>query len=864
MRFRRHNDLDEEITAHFEMAVADRVARGETAEAARLAVRREFGGEALVKEVTREMWGYRWLAQLSADLRYGARMLRHDRGFTAVVVLTLALGIGANTAIFSIIHAALTPIPIPDPDRVVMVWSDFAARGWHSFPASAPDFEDWKRSGIFAALAATTESGANLRWDGRAERVNSLQVTSEYWKVAALAPQLGRSFTPEEFQSDRNHVVMLSDALWRGTFAADPGIAGRTVVLDGAPHTVVGVLGRQFPRLGQEQIYTPLALAPGGDRGSRSLIVVGRLAPALTLEAAGVRMKQLATRLSREYPEDDGGLAVRLQPLEEAQSEDSATMLTVLFAAVGFVLLIACANLANLALARGTARHREFTVRAALGAGRWRLVRQLLTENLLLAFLGGIAAIVPACLGVAFIKSFSAESIDWMPYADLIGLDWSVLGFNFALALATGLLFGLAPAWQSRKVDVSDALKASGRGNTAASHQRLRAALVAGEIAFTLVLLAGAGLMIESFWRLRSSSPGFDVQKVVSMRIALADRQYEDTVRQAAFFESALERIRTLPGVLQAGAADELPYSDNLHGTGFIPLDRPAPRSEDEMVALYNSVTPGYFDTLRVPLRQGRFFNRLDRAGAPPVALVDEWTASHFWPHGSALGQTFQLSRADKTAIQIVGVVGDVELPPVLKLRASRFAQVYLPMQQKPRPAMSLAIRGPGDVAALVPAVRDVVRRQDADQPVFQVKKMEEVLAEGRMPQKLAACLLGAFAAVALLLAALGIYGVISYTVRRRWREFGIRISLGASPARLLGMVLRQGGLLAAAGIAAGLAGSFLLTRAMGSLLYRIGATDPLTFAGVTVLLGAVALTAAYVPARRSTRVDPAAAVRNE
>jgi putative ABC transport system permease protein len=864
MRFsRKQRQLEDEIDAHFQMAVADRVARGESPEEAKRAARREFGGEALVKEATRDMWRFRWLAQLAMDLRFGARMLRKNPGFTAVVVLTLALGIGANTAIFSVIHAALAPIPIPEPDRVVMVWSDFAARGWHGFPASAPDFEDWRRSGVFTALAATSDSGANLRWNGRTERVSSLKVTSDYWKVAAVAPQIGRVFTPEEFQPDRNHVVMLSDSIWRASFGAEPGIAGRTVILDGVPYTVVGVLGKKFPQLGEEQIYTPLALPPGGERGSRSLIVVGRLAPGLTLEAAGMRMTELAARLGREF-KDDFGITVRLQRLEEAQGEDSAALLTVLLGAVGFVLLIACANLASLALARGTVRTREMTVRAALGAGRWRLVRQLLTENLLLAVLGGLAAIVPAWLGVAFIRSYATEATQWMPYADLIGLNWSVLGFNFAMAIATGLLFGLTPAWQSRKVDVSDALKASGRGNTAPPHQRLRAALVAGEIAFTLVLLAGAGLMIESFWRLRSSSPGFDAHNVVSMRIALADRQYADSPRQAAFFESALERIRALPGVLQAGAADELPYSDDLHGTGFIPLDRPAPRREDEMVALFNSVTPGYFQTLRVPLRQGRFFSDLDRAGAPRVALVDEWTASHFWPHTSAVGKMFQLSREDKAGIQIVGVVGDVESPPILKLRVSRFAQVYLPMQQKPIPAMALAIRGTGDVAGLIPAVREIVRRQDADQPVFQVRKMEDVLAEGRMPQKLAACLLGVFAAVALLLASLGIYGVIAYTVNRRWREFGIRISLGASPAQILAMVLRQGAVLAAVGIAAGLAGSFLLTRAMGSLLYRIGATDPVTFAGVTVLLAGIAMMAAYVPARRATRVDPAAAVREE
>ena len=859
---KRQAQLDEEIAAHFQMAVADRVARGETAEAARLAVRREFGGEALVKEVTRQMWGFRWLAELAGDLRFAARVLRKSPGFTAVVVLTLALGIGANTAIYSLLHAALTPVPIPDPDRVVMVWSDFAARGWHGFPASAPDFADWRSSGVFSALAATAEAGANLRWNGRTERVNSLQVTADYWQVAGVRPRRGRGFTPEEYREGRDHVVVLSDAIWHSMFAADPGIIGASLVLDGVPYTVAGVLGKDFPQLGQEQIYTPLVAAPplSTNRGTRSWMVVGRIARGLSLESAGKRMSDLAARLGRQYT-DDAGISVRLQPLEDANGEDAQALLTVLLAAVGFVLLIACANLANLALARGTARAREMTVRAALGAGRWRLVRQLLTENLLLAALGSVAAVAPAWLGIHFIKSFS---IDSLPQRALIGLNWNVLGFNFVLALATGLLFGLAPAWQTRHVHVSDALKAFGRGNTGARRQRLRGLLVAGEIALTLVLLAGAGLMIESFWRLRSSSPGFDARGVVSMRIALSDSQYAEAAKQAGFYESALRQIRAVPGVANAGAADELPFSDNLHGAGFIPLDRPEPRHEDTLVALYNSVTPGYLEGLRVPLRQGRLFDDRDREGGARVALVDQWTAAHFWPGRSAVGQKFHLTGAGETAAEIVGVVGDVDPPAILKLRAGRFGQVYFPMRQSPKPAMALAIRASGDASGMIAPVREIVRRQDADQPVFQVRKMEEVLAAGRLPEKLAACLLGAFAAVALLLAAVGIYGVMAYTVSRRWREFGIRMSLGARPAQVMGMVLRQGAGLAAVGIAAGLAGAFALTRAMGTLLYRIGATDPLTFTGATMLLAAVALAAAYLPARRATRVDPVAAVREE
>ena len=859
MRFRRDDQLDEEIEAHFRLAVADRVARGEAPDAARRAARAEFGGEALVKEVTRQMWGWAWLAQLAADLRYAARVLRKSPAYTTVVVLTLALGVGANTAIYSMIHAALTPLAIPDPDRVVMVWSDSAPRGWHGLPASAGDFWDWRGSGAFSALAALNEGGANLRWQQRSERVNTVGVTGDFWNALSTAPRRGRAFTAGEFSQGHDHVAILTYPLWNGSFAADPTIVGKEIVLDGAPYTVVGVLGKEFPRVGDEQVYIPLAMGQSqlADRRTRSLVVVGRLRPGLTLQAAGRRLSEVAARLGRDHPEDVD-IAVRLQPIEEANNEDSQTLLSVLFAAVGFVLLIACANIAGLALARATVRGREMTVRAALGAGKWRLARQLLTENLLLAMLGSLVSVVPAWLGIEFVKSFH---IEMLPQAGLIGLNWSVLGFNFATALVTGLLFGLAPAWQMRRVNVSDALKASSRGNTG-GHQRLRGLLVAGEVALTLVLLVGAALMIGSFWRLRRSNPGFDPRQVVTMKIALDDQQYSSPARQIAFFDAVLERARSLPGVISAGAADELPLSDNIHGSGFHAADRPEPRPEDITIAIYDSVTPGYFEAMRIALRQGRLLDDRDRQGSRPVAVVDERIAAQFWPGQSALGKMFHLSSGPER--EIVGVVGQVDPPAVLKLRAGRMGQVYLPFAQESKPALSLAIRTPGNPASVVSAMRETVRRLDANLPLFEVRTMDEVVAAGRVPEKLAACLLGAFAVMALLLAAVGIYGVVAYSVGRRWREFGIRMSLGAQPADVLAMVLRQGALMAGVGIAVGLGGAFLLTRAMGSLLHNIAATDPLAFAGVTVLLAVVALAAAYLPARRATRVDPMMALREE
>ena len=799
---------------------------------------------------------------LLQDLRFGFRLLTKSPGFTTVAVLTLALGIGANTAIYSVVHAAFSPMQIPEPERVTMVWTDNAARNWHQFPASVPDYVDWKESGVFSELGAFRDGGFNLRFADETEHVDGIFVTSEIFGAFQAKPQLGRLFQREDLQPGHDAVVVLTDGLWRSRFASDPGAVGRTLVVDGRPATIIGVLPRNFPKFEQEKVYVPLIFQEPAatDRGTRSFGVLGRLRPGLSLAAAQHRMTELSLRLARQYPDADGGNTAELQRIEEALVQDARTLLIILLGAVAFVLLIACANVANLLLARSTARGKEMAIRAALGASRWDLCRQLLTESVLLAVLGGIVAILPAAWGTDFIASFRLQDL---PNADLIAVDPAVLAFNFLIALFTGLLFGLIPAWQVWKADIHVTLKSAARSYTRGGRRRVRTVFVVSELAFTLVLLVGAGLMVQSFVRLRSANPGFNAHGVLTAKVALSDRQYATPEKQAAFFDEALRRVRELPGVVSAGASDELPASDNLHGTSIFFGDRPEPRHEDVQIVLHDSVTSDYFRAMRIPQLRGRGFSESDRKQSPPVAIVDEFTAKRYWPNGDPVGKQIKLGRKQPLR-EVVGVVGNVDQGILVRVLKGQIGQVYVPIAQDPKPAMSLVVRSLGDPTALVPAVRQTVRDLNMDQPIFQVQTLEAARAAGRASQRLATILLAGFAVVALLLAVIGLYGVVSYGVGQRTREFGIRLALGAPRREVLHLVLRQGAMLAVAGAGLGLAGAFALTRLMSTLLYGVQATDPLTFAGVTFLLIVVALVASYLPARRATRTDSLLALREE
>ena len=784
-------------------------------------------------------------------------------GFTTVAVVTLALGIGANTAIFSVVNAALlTPVPIPQSDRVVMVWTENAERGWHHVPDSIPDVKDWQQSGVFSSLGAVTDDGFNLRVGERTDRIDGYKVTSGLLEALQARPHLGRIFNAGDMLPGHNQVAVLDYDLWTSRFSSDPSIVGKTIVLDGTPHAVIGVLPKNFIRLETGQIYTPLELSSkqASDRGTRFVVGIGRLRPDLTLEAAQQRMTDLSQRLAKQYPNEDAGNRAVLQPIEQAFVEDVQSLLLVVFAAVGFVLLIACANIANLLMARSTGRGKEMAIRSALGASRWDLARQFLTESVLLALLGGVVGILPAVWGIDFLGSFKQVEL---PNLSLVGLNRSVLLFNLLLSLATGLLFGLAPAWQARNADLNDILKATGTSRGTASQPRARSLLVISEVALTLMLLVGAGLVVGSLVRMRSADPGFNPQGVLSMQIALSDKQYAAPEEQAAFFEKILQRVRALPGVESAAASDALPGGDDVHGSGLFFPDRPEPRQNDVPIVLVTSVTGDYFKTLEIPLRDGRYLEESDGKNAPLVAVVDAWTAKRYWPNQKAVGRLIKLGRKEP-ARQIVGVVGDIEPGAWVKLVKGQVGQVYLPLNQNPKAEASLVVRTRGEPMAFASAVRQVVHDVDMDQPVFHVQTLDTARVATRAPQRLAALLLGAFSAVALLLATVGIYGVVSYSVGQRTREIGIRMALGAEQRDVLRLVVGQGFVLAALGVIVGMLGAFGLTRFLSSLLYGVRPTDPATFAGTSVVLCGAALLASYLPARRATNVDPMVALRYE
>jgi predicted permease len=793
------------------------------------------------------------------DIRYGFRMLMKKPGFTLIVVMTLALGIGANTAIFSIVNAVLLrPLPYHEPNRLVMVWENDTQEGNDRNPVAPANFVDWrKQQRVCSQIGYFTQPGGlNLTGGGEPERVTSIFVSQDLFSLIGVPPIIGRSFLPEDLKERGGLVVMLSYGLWQRRFGGDSAVIGKTLTLDGATFTVIGVMPASFQLPEEAELW---GMTLNGElatmRGRHFLRVMARLKPGVSLEQARANFSLIARQLEQQYPDTNQGYGVNVLTLRDQLAGDVRAALLVLFGAVGFVLLIACANVANLMLARAGARQ-EIAIRSAMGAGRLRLVRQLLTESMLLALLGGAGGLLLALWGVDWIPSTSAGMIR----AQDIGVDVRVLGFTPLVTLLTGIIFGFAPALSASSPNLNDTLKESARRVTDSSG-RMRNVLVVSELALALVLLVGAGLMIKSFARLQTVETGFDPSGVLTMQFSLSGVKYDEGEKVAAFYQQLVEQVESLPGVRAAGVISRLPMAGDRSTSGMTIEGRPASPGERPEVH-FRIITPGYFRAMAIPLRAGRELTEQDDTESPPVVIINQTLARKYFSGEEAVGKRIKLGpNPNRPWISIVGVVGDARN---FGLEAEALPEVYVPNLQSPSERMRLVVRAAVEPLSLVAAVKDVVRRLDKDLPFSQVATMEQLLAKSVGQRRLNMLLLGIFAAVALVLAAVGVYGVISYSVSQRTHEIGIRLALGAEQRDILGMVLAEGTRLTLMGLAAGLVAASGVTSLLRSLLLGVGARDPLTYAAAAVALGVVALAACYIPARRAMKVDPMVALRYE
>ncbi|HWO02379.1 MAG TPA: ABC transporter permease [Blastocatellia bacterium] len=812
------------------------------------------------------------------DLRYGSRMLLKRPGFTAVAVLALALGIGANSAIFSVVNGVvLRALPYRDPDRLMMVWSVWpllqAQAGTREFPVSAADFTDWRdQNQVFEQIAAFNSQPFNLTGTGDPEFVGGVSSSASLFRLLGVEARLGRTFLSEEDQPGAGHVVVISHGLWQRRFGSDPQILGQKLTLNDEPYTVVGVMppGFQFPRKGempagyqfprQADLYTPLTWTPNqiSNRDRNFLAVVARLKPGVAVAQAQSDMDSIAERGKQEYPQYNAHKEISIVPLHQQVIGKVRTALLVLLGAVGFVLLIACANVANLLLARAASRQKEIAIRTALGASRPRVIRQLLTESVLLSLIGGTLGLLLAVWGIDLLLAISPSNL---PRVDAVSVDGRVFGFTLAISLLTGILFGLVPAIQASKPDAAEALKEGGRASSI-GHNRFRGALVVSEVALSLVLLIGAGLMIRSFVQLLHSSPGLNPDNVLTLDVGLPRTKYTGP-QQAAFFQQVIERMKTLPGVQSAGAIYPLPMSGAEEGTGFIIEGKPDRELGDRRIAGPRWVSPDYFNTMGIALLRGRELSERDGADSPQVVIINEAMAASYFPDEEPLGNrvAFDLKDNQPNWREIVGVVRDVKHSAI---DTEPKPEMYFPFTQVPTFFMTLVLRTTGSPLNLVAAARSEVLAVEKTQPISNVHTMEELLSNSVAQRRFNMLLLSIFAGVALLLAAVGIYGVMSYSVAQRTHELGVRMALGARTSDVLGLIVKQGMTLALIGVGIGLAAAFALTRIMASLLYGVSATDPMTFSVIALLLASIAFVACYLPARRATRVDPMVALRYE
>jgi predicted permease len=812
---------------------------------------------------------------LLQDLRYALRQLRKSPGFTGVAVITLALGIGVNTAIFSVVNAVLLrPLGFKDASQLMSVYHvppPASFPGMTRFSASAANYLDWERQNhVFDRMAIYTYRSFDLTGGDKPEQVDTCAVSSGFFATLGVQPMLGRVFLPEEDQPGRSHVVVLSHRLWQERFGANPDMVGRNINLDGTGYLVAGVMPASLRLPDFAQMWTPMAWTDQerAVRGEHHYMVIARLKPGVRLEQAQAEMDAISGRLQQEYPADDKGWGAVVVPMHDDLVSDVRPALLVLLGAVAFVLLIACVNVANLALAKTFSRQKEIAIRTALGATSARVLRQILTESVLLAVAGGALGLAYAHLGVRFIVAFLADKL---PHSIDIGLDSRVLAFTAVISVVTGIAAGVLPAVRLTRRDVNEALKQGlGRTDAYSSGRRTRSILVVSEVALSLMLLIGAGLMIRSFQKLRAVNPGFDSGGVLTMTAMISHAKFPLPAQQVSFFERVLQRVRSLPGVQSAGVIDDAPLNEEGSHEPIAIEGRPAvPMSEQPEVDV-RLISPGYMSALHIPVLRGRDINDTDVVGRPAAILISESMARQFWPGEDPLGKRLTLTFFPDSVREVVGVVGDVKIDSLDQTRPS--ATLYFPLDQVSVPAnggwssfpMTLVVRsGPGSTS-LISAVSNAVHEVDREIPLRDILSMDDLVANSLSQQRFNMLLLGAFAGLALLLAAVGIYSVLSYSVRRSVREIGIRLALGARLGDVLRMVVFEAMKPTLLGVAIGIACALALGRVLSSLIYGVRPTDPITFLGVAALLALVALAASIIPAYRATKVDPMVALRYE
>jgi putative ABC transport system permease protein len=814
------------------------------------------------------------MPELMRNLKFAVRLLRKSPGFSLVAILIMALGIGANTAIFSVVHAVLLePLPFRDADRLVQIWHvppQKSFPGMTRFAVSAANFLDWqKQNHVFQHMALYSFTRYDITGAGKPEAITASPVSSDFFSVLGVQPVHGRTFLPEEDNPGKNHEVVLSYKFWQTHYAADPGVVGKSINFDGEPYTIVGVMGPKMTKPDQAQVWTPLGLTPkeASVRGEHHFLSIARLKPGATLSQAQAEMNAISERLEAAYPEDDKGWGAFVHSLREETVGEIRPALLMMLGAVAFVLLIACANVANLILARTFARRKEIAIRSAVGASRARIVQQLLSESLVISVCGGALGLLGAHFGIELLTKVFADEL---PRMGEIGLNGPVLAFTFALSVATGILSGLLPAWTMTKGDVNEALKQGlGRTDADSGTSNTRSALVVVEVALSLVLLIGAGLMLRSLWKLQTVDPGFDERNVLTLALLVNKQQFSNPGQESEFFEAVLQRVRSLPGVESAGAIDDLPLTGGSSQPVAIEGHPLVALSEQPEVSV-RVVTPGYVRSMHIPLLQGRDISRNDTSDSAPVVIISESMAKQFWPHESPIGHHLKLSFFPDKDREIVGVVGDVKQQGLDS--TAGIATLYWPLAQITATSMSvwrsyplfLTVRTNTAAQTLTTAITGAVHDVNKDVPVDNVMTLEDFVGETLTQHSFNMKLLAVFGLLALVLCGIGIYSVLAYSVRRGMREIGLRIAFGASLSDITRLVIVQGMKPTLTGIAVGLIAALALGRIVTSMIYGVSSRDLVTFVGVTVLLILVSFAASLIPALRATRVDPLTVLRDE